>query len=391
MSAIAVSRARAEATRPPAAGLAAAARRDRGRSSSSPGSWSRSSRRIAPHDPLAQIFPPAQPPSSAHLFGTDELGRDVLSRVIYGPRVSVPIALLIVSLAASIGGVIGGARRLLPRRVDGVSMRLVDLVFAFPAIILAMVVAAALGRGPPERGTRDRDRLMAVLRARRPRARALGRRLGVRRIGAAARLVGATHASPGRLPNVAGPVSCSPRSTSRTRSCCSPGSRSSGSARSRRPPNGARWSPRARSTSSGGGSGTFPGLAIFTAVLAFNFLGDSLATCSTRRLVGRWRDGASALLEVEGLRGQAPDADGVRHRRRRRRLRGRAGRRSFGVAGESGSGKTISMLALLGLLPPGSVVEGRAMFGGTDLLRLRQAGAARRLAAARSGWSSRIR
>ena len=45
---------------------------------------------IAPHDPLAQLYPPSQSPSSAHLFGTDELGRDVLSRVIYGSRISVP-------------------------------------------------------------------------------------------------------------------------------------------------------------------------------------------------------------------------------------------------------------------------------------------------------------
>ena len=58
---------------------------------------------IAPYDPLAQTFVAAQSPSSAHLFGTDELGRDVLSRVIYGSRVSVPIALLLVSLAALIG------------------------------------------------------------------------------------------------------------------------------------------------------------------------------------------------------------------------------------------------------------------------------------------------
>src|SRR5205823_7657603 len=56
---------------------------------------------IAPHDPLAQTFAPSQSPSGAHLFGTDELGRDVLSRVIYGSRVSVPVALLLVSLAAS--------------------------------------------------------------------------------------------------------------------------------------------------------------------------------------------------------------------------------------------------------------------------------------------------
>jgi oligopeptide transport system ATP-binding protein len=77
----------------------------------------------------------------------------------------------------------------------------------------------------------------------------------------------------------------------------------------------------------------------------------------------------SALLEVEGLRVKLPTptgfatvVDGVDYRVEPAQV--------FGVAGESGSGKTISMLALLGLLPPGSVVEGRASFGGTDLLRL---------------------
>ncbi len=49
---------------------------------------------VAPHDPLAQIYPPSQSPSSAHLFGTDELGRDLLSRIIYGTRVALGVALL---------------------------------------------------------------------------------------------------------------------------------------------------------------------------------------------------------------------------------------------------------------------------------------------------------
>jgi peptide/nickel transport system permease protein len=102
---------------------------------------------VAPYDPLAQIFPASQSPSSAHPFGTDELGRDVLSRVVYGSRISVPIALLLVTCAALIGGVVGGVAGYFRGVVDGVSMRLVDLVFAFPPIILAMVVAAVLGRG----------------------------------------------------------------------------------------------------------------------------------------------------------------------------------------------------------------------------------------------------
>jgi len=62
---------------------------------------------IAPHDPLAQTAPPAQGPSGSYLFGTDALGRDVFSRVIYGSRVSLPIALILVFLAMVIGTTIG--------------------------------------------------------------------------------------------------------------------------------------------------------------------------------------------------------------------------------------------------------------------------------------------
>src|SRR5439155_5333667 len=102
---------------------------------------------IAPHPPNAQNFVPHEGPSGAHLFGTDELGRDVLSRVIWGSRVTLPIALLLVGLAAAIGGTVGALAGYFRGLVDGVFMRVVDLVFAFPPIILAMVVSAVLGRG----------------------------------------------------------------------------------------------------------------------------------------------------------------------------------------------------------------------------------------------------
>ncbi len=102
---------------------------------------------IAPANPLAQNFPAQQSPSWHHLFGTDELGRDVLSRVIYGSRITVPIALLLVACAATIGSAVGAVAGYFRGFVDGTLMRGTDLVFAFPPIILAMVVAAVLGRG----------------------------------------------------------------------------------------------------------------------------------------------------------------------------------------------------------------------------------------------------
>jgi peptide/nickel transport system permease protein len=87
------------------------------------------------------------PPSSSHLFGTDQLGRDVLSRVIVGARGAVAVALLVVALAAGIGmplGAIAGYRR---GRIDGAIMRLTDLFLAFPPLLLAMAIVAALGPG----------------------------------------------------------------------------------------------------------------------------------------------------------------------------------------------------------------------------------------------------
>jgi ABC-type dipeptide/oligopeptide/nickel transport system permease subunit len=100
---------------------------------------------LAPYDPLAQDFAAQKAPSWQHLFGTDELGRDVLSRVMYGSRHSLPVALLLVGLALLIGGTLGALAGYFGGFVDGLIMRGTDLVFAFPAIILAMVVTAALG------------------------------------------------------------------------------------------------------------------------------------------------------------------------------------------------------------------------------------------------------
>jgi len=100
---------------------------------------------IAPFDPLAQDSARYQPPSGEHLFGTDGVGRDIFSRVIYGAQISIPIAILLVALSVLVGSTIGAIAGYFGGVVDTVLMRIVDLFFAFPAIILAMAVAAALG------------------------------------------------------------------------------------------------------------------------------------------------------------------------------------------------------------------------------------------------------
>jgi peptide/nickel transport system permease protein len=231
---------------------------------------------IAPHDPLAQIYPPSQSPSSAHLFGTDELGRDVLSRVVYGSRISVPIALLLVSLAAVIGGLIGGIAGYFRGLVDGVSMRLVDLVFAFPPIILAMVVAAVLGRGL-------QNAALAIVVVAWPSyarvVRGLVLSVGSSEYVESARLLGSSARRTlfrDVAPNVAGPVLV--LATLDLANAILLLSGLSFLGLGAQPPD-AEWG----SMVAEGAQyfqwwwiGTFPGLAIFTAVLAFNFLGDSL-------------------------------------------------------------------------------------------------------------------
>jgi peptide/nickel transport system permease protein len=101
---------------------------------------------LAPASPVAQnVSDRLQPPSLEHLFGTDQLGRDVFSRVLYGGRASVPAAIVVVVIGASFGTVLGGLAGYGGRLTDEVVMRVTDMVLAFPVLVLAMAVAAALG------------------------------------------------------------------------------------------------------------------------------------------------------------------------------------------------------------------------------------------------------
>ena len=102
---------------------------------------------IAPFDPVKQIFKDRnKPPGGAYLFGTDELGRDIFSRVLYGAQLSLPIGFILILAASFIGTIVGLISGYFGGWVDEVMMRFTDLIFAFPTIILAMTIAAALGR-----------------------------------------------------------------------------------------------------------------------------------------------------------------------------------------------------------------------------------------------------
>ena len=102
---------------------------------------------LAPYHPDADDFGILQPPSAAHPMGTDSFGRDLLSRVIIGTRISFSVGVLAAMIALAIGGLLGIAAGYYGRWVDSVISRAVDLLWAFPVIILAVALVAIFGAG----------------------------------------------------------------------------------------------------------------------------------------------------------------------------------------------------------------------------------------------------
>jgi peptide/nickel transport system permease protein len=100
---------------------------------------------IAPYDPIKQSSDLLQAPSRQHLFGTDELGRDILSRIIFGARISLTVGLIAVGIAGGVGTVVGLVSGFIGGAVDGAIMRVIDVLMAFPGIILAILIMATLG------------------------------------------------------------------------------------------------------------------------------------------------------------------------------------------------------------------------------------------------------
>ncbi|WP_336358410.1 ABC transporter permease [Haloarcula sp. KBTZ06] len=108
---------------------------------------------LAPYDPSAILYVQGldvsayEAPSLAHPFGTDGSARDVFSRVLYGGRFSLSIGFIVVSITAAIGLVYGAIAGYYGGRIDEVMMRLLDLIFAFPGLLLALIIVAVLGKG----------------------------------------------------------------------------------------------------------------------------------------------------------------------------------------------------------------------------------------------------
>lgn len=104
--------------------------------------------RLAPYDPVALDFEARLTgPSSAHWLGTDEFGRDVFSRILHGASVSLQVALIAVSISTFVGVLLGALAAFYGGWLEEIVMRFMDVLFAFPAVLLAITVMAILGRG----------------------------------------------------------------------------------------------------------------------------------------------------------------------------------------------------------------------------------------------------
>jgi peptide/nickel transport system permease protein len=242
---------------------------------------------VAPYDPFKTVSGARQPPSFEFWFGTDRLGRDVLSRVLYGARISLLLGLISVAMGSIAGSVLGLVSGYYRGWLDTLIMRVTDAMLAFPGILLALVVIAALGPS-------IQNVMIAVGVATVPRYARLirgmvlslreqpyidaARLLGVRDIKIMFRHI---------LPNTMAPLLV--LSTLQVGNAISVGAGLSFLGMGAQPPT-AEWGLMAAVGRTVLGKAwwisTFPGFAILTVVMACNLLGDSLREVFDPRLRG---------------------------------------------------------------------------------------------------------
>ncbi len=248
---------------------------------------------LAPSSPLDQhLADRLTPPGFRYPFGTDELGRDVLSRVLYGARLSIPAGVAVVALTAMLGALLGAVAGFAGGLVDEGIMRVSDAVLAFPSLILAMAITAALGPGLvnallaivlvlwPEYARLMRGQVLSI--------RQMEYVTAARAIGAPDRLILWRHILPNTVSLALVKASLDVGNVIIIAAALS--FVGLGAV----PP-----TPEWGAMVAGGRQkffewwiGTFPGLAIFTVVMGFNFLGDGVRDLMDTRLRTIPYDGA---------------------------------------------------------------------------------------------------
>jgi peptide/nickel transport system permease protein len=246
---------------------------------------------ISPYDPNEQDYLAfTEAPSRAHLLGTDDLGRDVLARIIYGSRVSLLVGVIAVGIAVGVGVTLGLLAGYAGGLVEDVVMRIVDALQAFPGLILALGIAAALGPGI-EKAMIAIGIVATPAMARLTRAQTLAIR--EREFVSAARVIGA---SPLLIvlrhiwPNVTAPIIVQATLLVATAIVTEAGLSFLGVGVVPPTPS---WGSMIRTGSQylevAPWMAFAPGVAIFATVLAFNFVGDGLRRALDPRLLARGR------------------------------------------------------------------------------------------------------
>ncbi|PZX05964.1 dipeptide/oligopeptide/nickel ABC transporter permease/ATP-binding protein [Celeribacter halophilus] len=337
-----------------------------------------------------------RPFSEGHLLGTDHLGRDILARLLYGTRISLAIGLVSAFFAALFGSAIGIIAGYFGGRIDNVIMRLIDMLMAFPYILLALAIVAALGPGLM-------NALIAVAAVNVPffarNIRGITVSLAGREFIDAARLAGLGHTRiilSELLPNVLPVIVIGISTTVGWMILETAGLSFLGLGS--QPPNadlGSMLGEARAALITAPHTSIIPGIMIFLIVMSINLLGDGVRDALDPRLKSGALTRPRATTRVD-RKGPVPQADqkgllniqsletqfhvGPRIYRAVNEvsLHVSAGE-CLGIIGESGSGKSVTALSVMGLVasPPGVITGGAVRYDGEDLLdasyeRLRQ-------------------
>ncbi|MFE7277820.1 dipeptide/oligopeptide/nickel ABC transporter permease/ATP-binding protein [Streptomyces sp. NPDC057623] len=350
---------------------------------------------IAPYDPLAQNLEALlQGPSGSHWLGTDALGRDVLSRLLYAARVSLPAALLALGVAVAIGVPCGLIMGYVGGKVDRVGMVCTDVILTFPGVMLAIALIAVFGNNMVNAmvalGVVYSPNFVRLARAETLTVRRENYVAAAELLGYPARRLLARHI----LPNIAPPLLVQAFLTFGFALLAQSGLSFLGlGVQPPYPGWGAMLAEGASYMSQNPVLILPPGLAIALTVLAANLMGDGIrdsigagvrrgAATSRPRGAGRLPRpaplttgvpaGEPGVLEVSGL-SVGYDSDGeTRLILEDVSLRVPRGK-TLALVGESGSGKSVTALAVMGLLrPPLGVLTGSARLDGQELIGARR-------------------